>query len=128
MELMTNTAPFGLTFLREYHQERPLDLEDDRFVMLHERLLRELSKIDSLADHLNDAERANYRSLCSRCHKRYLAIKEVQANKNLLASASNAGSSKGENLGSHGRNASPLLVTTQLETFRRWRNSNSGSQ
>jgi hypothetical protein len=89
-------------FLRQYHQESPLDLDDDRFVRLHEWLLRELSTIDTLAK-LTPDERAIYQHLCSRCQKRYLAIKEALANKNMLAVASNAGSPTGENLGGFGR-------------------------
>jgi len=118
----------GLAFLRQYQRGHPLDLDDDSFLKLHEWFLRELSTIDSLADHLNDAERMSYGDLCSRCHKRYLAIKEVQANKNLLAVARNAGTSTEENLSRYGRNASPPLVTTQLAAFRSWRNSNPSYQ
>jgi len=116
---------FGLTFLRKYDAEHPLDLDDDLFVKLHECFLYELSTIDNLADHLNDAERTSYGDLCSRCHKRYLAIKEVQANKKLVAIARNAGTPPGENLSGFGRSASPPLMTTQLAAFRSWRDSNS---
>jgi len=115
----------SLTFLRKYDAEHPLDLDDDRFVKLHEWFLHELSTIDNLAYQLNDAERTSYMDLCSRCHKRYLAIKEVQANKKLTAIARNAGASPGENLSEFGRNASPPLMTTQLAAFRSWRDSNS---
>jgi predicted O-methyltransferase YrrM len=102
---VTSTAPSGLASLREYHRERPLDLDDDRFVRLHEWFLRELSTIDALADHVNDAERPSYQDLCSRCHKRYLAIKEAQANENLLATAGKAATTTGENLSGRDRNA-----------------------
>jgi hypothetical protein len=100
---VASAAQSGLAFLRQYHRERPLDLDDDRFVRLHEWFLRELSTIDSLADHLSDAECADYGAICSRCHRRYLAIKEMQANKNLLAVAMNAGASTGKSLTGFGR-------------------------
>ena len=109
----------GLAFLYQYLQEHPLDLDDDRFVRLHEWFLHELSTIDEFADYLNDAERASYGAICSRCHKRYLAIKEVQANKNLLAIARNAEALTGENLNGFDRNAYPALVG--------WRASNQPS-
>jgi hypothetical protein len=99
------TALSSLSFLREYHRGRPLDLDVDRFVMLHEWFLRELSTIDSPRDHLNDAERTIYGDLCSRCHKRYLAIKEAQGNKNLLAAASKVAMPTGENLSGRDRSA-----------------------
>ena len=92
----------GFAFLRQYHQESPLDLDDDRFVRLHEWLLRELSAIDTIAK-LTPGERAIYRDLCSRCQKRYLVIKEAPAYKSLLAVGRNAGPSIGENLGGFGR-------------------------
>jgi hypothetical protein len=122
MKTMTSAAQSDLAFLRQYQRENPLDLDDDRFVTLHEWFLRELSTTNSLADHLNDAERISYGELCSRCHKRYLAIKEVQANKNLLTIARNA--SRGENLSGYGPSDSPPLVTTQIAAFRSWRDSN----
>jgi hypothetical protein len=124
VETVVTETQSGLGFLRQYQRETPLDLDDDRFVRLHEWFLHELSTIDSLADHLNDAERSSYGDLCSRCHKRYLAIKEALANKNLLAVARNAGTPTGEHLSGYGRNASPPLVTTQLAAFRSWRDSN----
>jgi hypothetical protein len=105
MDTVGVAAQSGLSFLRQYQQERPFDLADDRFVRLHEWFLQELSTIDGLADHLNDGERANYRATCSLCHKRYLAIKEAQANKNLLAIASKAQMLTGENLRGRDRNA-----------------------
>jgi hypothetical protein len=80
METMHSAVQSGLTFLRQYRREDPLELDDDRFLTLHEWFLRELSTIDTLADHLNEPERASYGALCSRCHKRYLAIKEARAN------------------------------------------------
>jgi hypothetical protein len=98
-------AKSGLAFLGQYHREYPLNLDDDRFVRLHKSFLHQLSTIGSLADHLNDAERASYRDLCSRCQKRYLAIKEAQANKDLLAIASNAGTLTGEKLSGRDGNA-----------------------
>jgi hypothetical protein len=73
-------------------------------VRLHERLLHELSINDTLTDHLDDAERACYRDLCSRCQIRYLAIKEAPAIKNLLTVASNARRPTGKNLSGFGRN------------------------
>ena len=85
MQAVASAAQSGLAFLRQYHQEYPLDLDDDQFMRLHERFLRELSKIDTIRGHLNDTDCATYGTTCSRCHKRYLAIKEAQANKNLLA-------------------------------------------
>jgi predicted O-methyltransferase YrrM len=99
------SATGGLDFLRQYRREHPLDLDDDRFVALHERFLRELSAIDTLADHLSDAERMSYGDYCSRCHKRYLAIKEAQASKNLRATARISGTSSGVNLSGRDRNA-----------------------
>jgi hypothetical protein len=99
-------AQSSLSFLRQYQQQNPFDLDDDRFVKLHEWFLRELSTIDTLA-HLNAAERANYATICSRCHKRYLAIKEAKANKSLLAAAGNGGTSKRGNLSGFGRSAYP---------------------
>lgn len=95
----------GLGFLRQYHRENPLDLDDDRFERLHEWFLHELSTIDSLADHLNDVERLSYGASCSRCHKRFVAIKEAQANKNLFAIARKTGTSTGEKLSGRERNA-----------------------
>jgi hypothetical protein len=128
MQTVASAAQSGPAFLRQYHQERPLDLDDDRFVRLHEWFLHELSTIDTLADHLNATERANYGAVCSRCHKRYLAIKEAQENKNLLAIARNAGTSTGENLGGFGRSAFPPLTTTQLAAFRGGRGFNPACQ
>ena len=113
MKTVASAAQSGPAFLRQYHQERPLDLDDDRFVRLHEWFLRELSTIDTLADHLNATERANYGAICSRCHQRYLAIKEAQANKNLLAVARNGGMSTGGNLSGLGRSAYPLTAGSQ---------------
>ena len=110
MKTVASAGQSGPAFLRQYHQERPLDLDDDRFVRLHEWFLRELSTIDTLAHHLNATERANYGAICSRCHKRYLAIKEAQANKNLLAVARNGGMSTGGNLSGLGRSAYPLTA------------------
>jgi hypothetical protein len=94
------TAP---TFLREYYEHRPLDLDNDQFVEVHERFLRELPKI-TLADY-NEILHTSYRELCSQCHKRYVAIKEVQSNKNLLAIARNAETPTGEKLSGFGRMA-----------------------
>jgi hypothetical protein len=111
MQTVTGAAQSGLAFLHQYHQEHPLDLDDDRFVRLHEWFLRELSTIDTLRGRLNDTERTSYRDLCSRCHKRYLAMKEAQANKNLLAVARNAGTSGG-NLSGLGRSAYPRQATS----------------
>jgi hypothetical protein len=122
----TSAAQSGLAFLHQYHQKHPLDLDDDRFVRLHEWFLHELSTIDRL--HFNDANRASYAATCSLCHKRYLAIKEAQANKELLAIAKNAGASTGENLSGFGRNAFPPLTTTQLAAFQSQRDSNPASQ
>ena len=124
MQTVPSAAQSGLAFLHQYHQEHPLDLDDDRFVMLHERFLHELSTIGTLADHLNATERANYGAICSRCHKRYLAIKEAQENKNLLAIARNAGTSTGESVSGFGRSAFPPLTTTQLAAFRSGRDFN----
>ena len=105
MQMVASAAQSSLAFLRQYHQEHPLDLDDERFVRLHEWFLHELSTIPSFGDHLNDAERASYGATCSRCHKRYMAIKEAQANKNLFAIASDAGTPTGENLSGRDRNA-----------------------
>jgi len=105
MKIVAITAQSGLAFLHRYQRERPLDLDDDRFVRLHEWFLHELSTIGSLSDYVNDAERASYREFCSRCQRRYLAIKEAEANKNLLAVASNARAPIGENLSSRDRKA-----------------------
>ena len=102
MKTMASAAQSGLASLGQYRRERPLELDDDRFVKVHEWFLRQLSTIDSL-DHLNDAERASCREFCSRCQKRYLAIKEALANKNMLAVASKNGTPTGENLGGFGR-------------------------
>jgi hypothetical protein len=124
----TSAAHSGLAFLHQYHQQHPLDSDDDRFVRLHEWFLSELSTIDRLEDHLNDANRASYAAICSQCHKRYLAIKEAQENKNLLAIARNAGASTGENLSGFGRSAFPPVTTTQLAAFRSERGSNPASQ
>ena len=44
----TSAAQSGLAFLHQYHQKHPLDLDDDRFVRLHEWFLHELSTIDRL--------------------------------------------------------------------------------
>jgi hypothetical protein len=128
METMHSAVQSGLTFLRQYRREDPLELDDDRFLTLHEWFLRELSTIDTLADHLNEPERASYGALCSRCHKRYLAIKEARANENLLAIARSAGTATEENPSRYGRYASPPLVTTQLATFRSCKNSKSTFQ
>jgi hypothetical protein len=117
-----------LAFLRQYHQQRPLDLDNDQFVRLHEWFLHELSTVASLADHLNDAERARYRATCSRCHKRYLAIKEAKASRDLLAVAKNSGTSMREHLSGYGRNDAPPLLTAQLPAFRSWRDSNPNFQ
>lgn len=95
----------GLDFLRQYHRENPLDLDDDLFERLHEWFLQELSTVGSLADHLNDFERASYTASFSRCHKRFLAIKEAQANKKLFTIAKSAGTSTGEKLSGRERNA-----------------------
>jgi Methyltransferase domain len=105
--MVASAAQSGPAFLGQYHRQRPLDLDDDRFVKLHEGFLRELSTIGSLADHLNEAERANYAAICSRCHKRYLAIKEARANKNLLAVARNGGTSIGGNRSEFARSPYP---------------------
>jgi len=118
MRTVASAEQSGLAFLHQYQRERPLDLDDGRFVRLHEWFLHELSTIDNLADHLNATERVKYGAICSRCHKRYLAIKEAQENKTLLAKARNAGTSTGENLTEFGRNAFPPLTTTQLAAFR----------
>jgi len=129
MQTVASAAQSGPAFLRQYHQERPLDLDDDRFVSLHEWFLHELSTIDNLADHLNATERTNYGAICSRCHKRYLAIKEAQENKTLLAKVRNAGTSTEEkNLTGFGRNAFPPLTTTQLAAFRGGRGFNPACQ
>jgi hypothetical protein len=106
MQAVASAAQSGLAFLRQYHQEYPLDLDDDQFMRLHERFLRELSKIDTIRGHLNDTDCATYGTTCSRCHKRYLAIKEAQANKNLLAAVRNGGAS-GEILSGLARSAYP---------------------
>jgi hypothetical protein len=103
--MVNSAAQSSLAFLRKYHQEQPLDLDDKRFVRLHEWFLHELSTIDRPRDHINDAEHATYGVLCSRCHKRYLAIKEAQANRNLLAVVGNAGTPIGNNLSGRDRNA-----------------------
>jgi len=103
MKTVASTAQSGLAFLRQYHRELPLDLDDDSFVRLHEWFLGQLSTIGSL--HLDVAERASYGEFCSRCHKRYLTIKEAEANKNLLAVASNARAPIGGNLSGRDRNA-----------------------
>jgi hypothetical protein len=107
MDTVGVAAQSNLSFLRQYQQENPLDLDEARFMMLHEWFLRELSGIDTLADHLNTAERANYKALCSRCHKRYLAIKEARANKNLLSLASNRSTSTEGSLSEFARSAYP---------------------
>ena len=123
MDTVGVAAQSILSFLRQYQQENPSDLDDDRFVRLHEWLLRELSTIDTLANHLNAAERANYRAICSRCHKRYLAIKEAQANTNLLAIASHAGTLTSENLSGRDRNAyDRVRDLRKLVDFRNCRN------
>jgi hypothetical protein len=109
-QTVASAAQSDLAFLHQYHQEHPLDLDDDRFVPLHEEFLRKLSTIDTLSDRLNATERANYGDICSRCHKRYLAIKEARANKKLLAIARNGGMSTGGNLGGLGRSAYPLTA------------------
>ena len=100
---MASAAQSGAAFLQQYYEQRPLELDNERFVTLHEGFLRELSTIDGAADHLDAAERTRYRDLCSRCHKRYLAIKEAQVNKHLLAIAREAETSTGENLTGLGR-------------------------
>ena len=127
-EQMCGATPSGLAFLRQYYQQHPVDLDDDNFATLHEWFLRELSTVDSLAGLLNDVERTSYRNLCSRCHKRYLAIKEMLANKKLLAGLRKAESSAAANLADYSRNASPSLTTTQLTSFRSWRDSNTNFQ
>jgi hypothetical protein len=105
MKAVASTGQSGLAFLRQYRRGRPLDLDDDSFARLHEWFLSQLSTIGSLADHLNDAERASYGEFCSRCHKRYLAIKEALANTNLRAAASNARTPTGEKLSGRDRSA-----------------------
>jgi hypothetical protein len=94
------TAP---AFLQEYYEQRPLDLDNDRFVEVHERFLRELPRI-TLAD-FNQIQHTSYRELCFRCHQRYVAIKEAQSNKSLLAIARNAETPTGEKLSGFGRMA-----------------------
>jgi hypothetical protein len=39
MDTVDVAAQSGLSFLRQYQQENPFDLDDDRFVRLHEWLL-----------------------------------------------------------------------------------------
>jgi predicted O-methyltransferase YrrM len=97
-------ARSGLALLQQYYEQRPLDLDNDRFVEVHEWFLRELPTI-APEDHLDETDLTSYRELCSRCHKRYVAIKEAQANKILLAIAKNAGTSTGEKLSGFGRMA-----------------------
>lgn len=103
METITSAAQSALAFLAHYQQQGPFDLDDDRFVGLHERFIGQLPTIESL-DHVNDAERASYREFCSRCHKRYLAIKEALANEKLRAVASSGGArTTGESLSGRDR-------------------------
>jgi hypothetical protein len=94
------TAP---TFLREYYEQRPLDLDNDHFAEVHEQFLRELPRI-TVADY-NEIKHTSYRELCFQCHKRYVAIKEAQANKNPLAIARNAETPTGEKLSGFSRMA-----------------------
>ena len=91
------------TFLREYYEQRPLDLNDEKFAEVHEQFLRALPSI-TLADY-NEIQHTTYRELCFRCHKRYVAIKEAQARENLLAIARNAETPTGEKLSGFGRMA-----------------------
>ena len=105
MEIVGSTVQSSLAFLRQYRDERPTELDDDRFVTLHAWFLRQLSTIDTLADCLNPSEHTSYRGLCSRCHKRYLAIVEREANKKLLAIGRKGARSTGENLTGRDRRA-----------------------
>ena len=102
METIGSAAHPDLTFLAHYQQQCPFDLDDDRFVRLHEWFLRELSTIERFPD-LDGAQRASYRRFCSRAHKRYLGIKEAQESNKLLSLSRNMGSSTAENLAGFGR-------------------------
>jgi hypothetical protein len=102
VEMLNSAEQSGLKFLRQYYKQEPLDLDNDRFVRLHEWFLRELSQVDNLAK-LSPDERATYQDLCSRCQKRYLVIKESPAYKLLLTIGRDAGPPFGENLRGFGR-------------------------
>jgi|SRR6516225_9299608 hypothetical protein len=123
MEPAPSGAQSGLALLREYYRQRPLDFDNDRFVKIHEWFLRELPTI-ALEDHLNETDHTSYREFCSRCHKRYVGIKEAQANKNLLAVAKNAGTSSGQKLSGFGRMAYDRVCDLKtLVDFRNCKNA-----
>jgi hypothetical protein len=81
------------SFLTHYHQEQLWAADDEHFVSVHESFLHELSIMDDLMDHLDDAARARHTAFFSQCQKRYLAIKEKTANQNMLALARSAATS-----------------------------------
>jgi hypothetical protein len=75
----------GWHFLEQYRKRLSI-ARDERFICTHESFLQELAdREDDPTDGLSTDARDNYVAFFSECQRRYLAIKEKEANENMIA-------------------------------------------